>query len=195
MQRSLVIALLVSLAVWFLTFDLFFPHSRLIISLVLAIVAGIVAFLILRAVTPPGLAGISLLSLQLIVPIVFAGVFLFAVSWLLAAPSHCKNIENVTISCDPASVDKNEICVKKGGTITWNLPAGKRIKIHELKEQVFFFKWKDADPIPFDQPEYESETSIVATVGDYGGYYKYSVSCLGGPPDKKDPMVEVPPRK
>jgi hypothetical protein len=196
---SLIIALLISLVFWFLTFNFFFSYSHWPISLVIAVAAGIIAFLLLRAWTKHRQLAAPPLIGQFVFPVAVVSLLFFASREFLPYPEHCKLHETVKVSCGPASVekDKKKICVRKGGSITWNLPPGKTVKIHELKEQSFpdFWNWDDADPIPFDEAEYENVTKIVANVLDHGGYFKYSVSCLGGPVDKEDPMTEVPPRK
>ena len=197
MLRSLIIALLVSLVLWFLTFNFFFSHSNWPISLVIAVAAGVIAFLLLRAWTKHRQLTAPPPIWEFVFPVVVVTLLFFAARQFLPAPGDCVTEQTINISCGPVSIvpSEEDVCVKKRGKITWKLPAGTAVKIYELKEQVVFW-WKDADPIPFAPPqaEYEDTNEIRVTVRDYGGYYKYSVSCLDGTTNKLDPMVEVPPR-
>jgi len=189
MLRSLITALLISLVVWLLTFNFLFTYGRLPTSLVVAIAAGIIAFLILRLSTKPG-ESISL-GYQIIVPLFIAGGVLFATS-LITAP-HCGTTALPVIQCGPARIAPNEICVYKNGTIDWDtnaVPLGVTVRIYDFKKKDLFGENPDQ---PLDKPEYTGMKGppIHAKVkGNKEGYFKYTISCGGS--DWNDPGVDIP---
>jgi hypothetical protein len=191
MLRSLIIALLISLVVWLLTFDLFFSYARLPISLIVAIAAGLIAFVILRLLTKPGESAPPFV-MQLIVPVLIAGGVLFATSQI-TAPS-CGNTAMPVIQCGPARVAPDEVCVYKNGKIEWDttaIPDSVTVRIYDFKKKHIF----GDDP---DQPlDYSAYTGTKATSpirakvrGNKEGYFKYTISCGGS--DWKDPGIDVP---
>ncbi len=190
MLRSLIIALLISLVVWLLTFDLFFSFARLNISLVVAIAAGLIAFLILRLLTKPGESAPPLVW-QFVVPVLMAAGILFATSQF-TSPS-CSSQAFPIIQCNRARVAPDEICVYKNGKIefqTTAVPVGVTVKIYDFKKKDLFGETPDQ---PLDQPDYTgaNPNPIKAKVkGDKEGYFKYSISCGGS--DWSDPMIKVP---
>lgn len=187
---SLIIALLISIVVWLLTFDLFFSYSRLNISLVVAIAAGIIAFLILRLLTKPQDTAPPLVW-QFVIPILIAGGTLFVTS-LITAPS-CDNQAYPLIRCTRARVMPDEICVYKNGKIefrTTAVPPGVTVKIYDFKKKDLYSETPDQ---PLDKPDYTGTNPhpIQARVkGDKEGYFKYSISC--GDSDWSDPIIKVP---
>jgi hypothetical protein len=189
MIRSLIIAFLISLVVWILTFDLFFTYGRLQLSLVVAIAAAIIAFLILRLSTKPG-ESISL-GYQIIVPLIIAGGALFATSIVTAVS--CGNTALPVIQCGPARIAPNEICVYKNGTIDWDtnpVPLGVTVRIYDFKKKGLFSETPDQ---PLDKREYTGVKGppIHAQVkGNKEGYFKYTISCGGS--DWNDPGIDVP---
>jgi hypothetical protein len=192
MIRSLIIALLISLVVWFLTFDLFFSYTRLPISLIVAIAAGIVAFLILRLLTKPGESAPAL-GYQIIVPVFIAVSVLFAVSQI-TAPS-CGNIAKPVIQCGPARVAPDEVCVYKNGKIEWDtnaIPDTVTVKIYDFKKKKILGPDKPDQPLDYSAYSGTKATSpIKAKVrGDKDGYFKYTISCGGS--DWNDPGIDVP---
>jgi hypothetical protein len=194
MKTSIVLAIVVSLIVWVLTFDSFFDSNRLVLSVVIALAAGLAVVAIIRAVTgnnPPA-TGIQLIVVAL------AGVaILFAVSKLL--PKQSCPPAPITLSCGPAAANPEKRCLDAGSEVEWitsGIAPQFTVQVHDFKKKrIWPFPPKKESPLVSDPPPGNSGSSIKGKVReDRHGKYKYSVTCTPqvGQPDTKDPMIEVP---
>ncbi len=193
MIKSIVLAVVVSLVIWALTFDLWFEYNRVLPSLGIALAAGLIIVLIVRALANSGLA------LQLIIVGVAVGLVLFAASKLFPQRG-CTLPANrpIIVTCGPVDATP-DVCAKEGEDIEWvtsGVAPGITIEIHGFKKIRRFWPDKKESPLEADPTPGNNQNNIKGkikiTQENKGRKFKYSVTCTPG--GTKDPMIEVPPR-
>ena len=195
MKLSIVLAIVISLVVWALTFDSFFDSSRLVLSVVIALAAGLVVVAIFKALTKPDSHPPSI-GIQLII-VALAGVAaLYALSKIV--PTRSCPPEPITLSCEPADANPNKQCIDPGSDVEWitsGIPNGFTVEVHDFKRKRWPLPPKKESPFVSDPPPGNNGPPIIGKLRqDRRGNYKYSVTCTkeGGQPDTKDPMIEIP---
>jgi hypothetical protein len=197
MKTSIVLAVVVSLIVWALTFDSFFDSNRFVLSIVIALASGLAVVAIIRALTgnnPPS-TGIQLIAVALA-----GAAILFVVSKLV--PKQSCPPAPITLSCGPADANPQKRCLDAGSEVEWitsGIAPQFTVQVHDFKkERTWPWPPKKESPLVSDPPPGNSGASIKAKVrNDRHGKYKYSVTCTlqVGQPDTKDPMIEVPKKR
>jgi hypothetical protein len=184
MLKSIIIAIVVAVAVWALSFDFFFAYKGTAISFAIAVAAGLVAGLILKALTPK--VGIHIV----VVAIVALGATFLASK--LVHKEECNGVPPAKLSCGKAGVNPDCFVVNKNSTFTWDtsgLPAGATVTISKFKKK-FLGIPLPADPLDAKSYTGNKNQNISAKVKNKSGYFKYSIMC--SPSDIKDPMFKVP---
>lgn len=188
MLKSIIIAIVVAIIVWAVSFDFFFAYKGTFFSFGIAVAAGVIAGLILKAVTPN--IGIQILIVAIVT---IAATFIAS---KLIHKEVCYAVAEAKITCNPPDVVPDCFIVNKGTTFKWNtsgLADGVTVTISKFKKKLLGFPFP-AHPLTADSYTGDKHKNISATVKNKSGYFKYSLTCAqqGKPDDVRDPMIKVP---
>jgi len=183
MLKSILIAIVVAVIVWALSFDLFFAYKGTVLSFGIAVGAGIVIGLILRALTPK----IGLLIL-IVAIVTIIGNF---VASKMISKEECV-VQEPKLKCGSAGVTPNCFIVHKGESFKWitsGIANGKEVTIKKFKKKFLGIPFP-AHPLTKDSYTGNNGSPIDAKAQNRSGYFKYTIECPGG--DIQDPMIEIP---
>ena len=184
MLKSILIAIVVAVVVWALSFDFFFAYKGTVLSFGIAVVAGLIAGIILKAVTPK-------IGVHIIVVAIVALAATFLASKLVHK-EECNGVPPAKLSCGHANVIPDCFVVNKNTTFTWDasgLPDGATVTISKFRKKFLGIPFP-AHPTDADSYTGNNHKNPSATVKNQSGYFKYSITC--SPTDVKDPMFKVP---
>ena len=200
MTKTIVLAIVVSLIVWALTFNSFFESNRGALSISVAVGIGILAGILIYALTKGNLTA-AYATMSILAIAFLSGVLLYALSGILTGRVCRPPTPTVQIDCQTEiTVSDNEPCLNQGKMITWT------VKQKDYKFTIDEFQWTIWTPfgrIPMGKDQPLNKASFPGSDqhpargvarNDKDGVFKYRITCIppDGDPWDKDPMIDIP---
>ena len=196
MIKSIIIGVLLSFVIWAITFDHFFDHNRIALTLIVALGIGVLAGILVSALKKPGSTSPSSGLLLLIVAAGTIGI-LFGISKIVSRQTCAQPTPPINVTCDPVAAAKPvRVCADRKTDIDWitkDVGTGIKVKIHDFKRKQWWGGYVRKSPLVSDPGEGNNSAPIkgkIKDTSDNHGLFKYSVTCTPG--NTEDPMIEVP---
>ena len=192
MAKTIILAVLVSLSICIATFSYFFDYDQFYLAVVVALAVGLLIIFLFRAGTTEPPVASKPLAIQLLAVGVGTIVILFGVSIFDEDDDECPGPITLQVHCGPTpSIQYG--CANYNTDITWLLPAGFTVRIHDFERERWNGPIKE-NPLINDPPASTKEIKSKIKSELKKGKYKYWVTCIAedGSWKNADPVIDVP---